>query len=59
MKKPASILAVLLAIAIVVAGVFGVQKSNVSTELTNMTADRDAISAELKTATAKISEQDS
>ena len=42
MKKPVGILAVLLAIAIAVAGTFGVQKSNVTTELATVTANLTA-----------------
>ena len=55
MKKPTGILAILLATAIIVAGVFGVQKSNVSTELTNVTANLTA--AEQKVADLEAAAQ--
>ena len=56
MKKLSGILAVLLAVAIVVASVFGVQKSNVTNELATVTAERNAVQAKLDDATAQITE---
>ena len=56
MKKLSVILAALLACAIAVAGVFGYQKSDVSTNLTNMTAERDAVQGKLDESAAKVAE---
>ena len=47
MKKPVAILAVLLAVAIIFAGVFGTQKNEVTKELTAVTAERDALTAKV------------
>ena len=56
MKKPVAILAILLAIAVAVAGLFGVQKSNVSADLNSITAERDSLQTQLNDATAKVTE---
>ena len=63
MKKPVAILSILLAIAVIVAGVFGVQKGDLSKEIATLNSDltastsaNETLTADLDASAAKVAE---